>query len=153
MKDDSDIVTLELTWRDLNEIKRLRLLATSDNNTYLLATNRTVQDMNANPLIPFEDGFGMRVGVFTPDTTPPDVLNTTLDMDSGLLIVWFSETVNLDTFSTNMDHITFYNSSLFDDPSYSLTNSRTSSQTHPTCLLYTSPSPRDRQKSRMPSSA
>ena len=26
-------------------------------------------------------------------------------------------------------------------------------QTHPTCLLYTSPSPRDRQKSRMPSSA
>ena len=28
-----------------------------------------------------------------------------------------------------------------------------SSQTHPTCLLYTSPSPRDRQKSRMPSSA
>ena len=27
------------------------------------------------------------------------------------------------------------------------------SQTHPTCLLYTSPSPRDRQKSRMPSSA
>ena len=29
----------------------------------------------------------------------------------------------------------------------------TSHQTHPTCLLYTSPSPRDRQKSRMPSSA
>ena len=26
-------------------------------------------------------------------------------------------------------------------------------QTHPTCLLYTSPRPRDRQKSRMPSSA
>ena len=26
-------------------------------------------------------------------------------------------------------------------------------QTHNTCLLYTSPSPRDRQKSRMPSSA
>ena len=26
-------------------------------------------------------------------------------------------------------------------------------QTHPTCLLYASPSPRDRQKSRMPSSA
>ena len=25
--------------------------------------------------------------------------------------------------------------------------------THPACLLYTSPSPRDRQKSRMPSSA
>ena len=29
----------------------------------------------------------------------------------------------------------------------------TPNQTHPTCLLYTSPSPRDRQKSRMPSSA
>ena len=30
----------------------------------------------------------------------------------------------------------------------------TSADTHPqTCLLYTSPSPRDRQKSRMPSSA
>ena len=27
------------------------------------------------------------------------------------------------------------------------------SQTHPTCLLYTSPSPRDRTRSRMPSSA
>ena len=26
-------------------------------------------------------------------------------------------------------------------------------QTHPTCLLYTSPSPRDRTRSRMPSSA
>ena len=31
--------------------------------------------------------------------------------------------------------------------------SNLSHQTHPTCLLYTSPSPRDRQKSRMPSSA
>ena len=30
---------------------------------------------------------------------------------------------------------------------------REHAQTHPTCLLYTSPSPRDRQKSRMPSSA
>ena len=28
-----------------------------------------------------------------------------------------------------------------------------SRQTHPTCLLYTSPSPRDRTRSRMPSSA
>ena len=27
------------------------------------------------------------------------------------------------------------------------------SASHPSCLLYTSPSPRDRQKSRMPSSA
>ena len=33
------------------------------------------------------------------------------------------------------------------------TGSEDKLQTHPTCLLYTSPSPRDRQKSRMPSSA
>ena len=30
---------------------------------------------------------------------------------------------------------------------------RNNDQTHPTCLLYTSPSPRDRTRSRMPSSA
>ena len=30
---------------------------------------------------------------------------------------------------------------------------RNRTQTHPTCLLYTSPSPRDRTRSRMPSSA
>ena len=38
-------------------------------------------------------------------------------------------------------------------PGAQLHNYSTSTQTHPTCLLYTSPSPRDRQKSRMPSSA
>ena len=38
------------------------------------------------------------------------------------------------------------------EPQASQTADQTS-QTHPTCLLYTSPSPRDRQKSRMPSSA
>ena len=42
------------------------------------------------------------------------------------------------------------NLDVIQDPKQSLKNQRT--QTHP-CLLYTSPSPRDRQKSRMPSSA
>ena len=45
----------------------------------------------------------------------------------------------------------FYPGILFGMRTYE--EEKQTAQTHPTCLLYTSPSPRDRQKSRMPSSA
>ena len=42
---------------------------------------------------------------------------------------------------------------LFDPPTLSILSSTSKCKWKNTCLLYTSPSPRDRQKSRMPSSA
>ena len=57
---------------------------------------------------------------------------------------------------TNKDQSYFLymiNQTVMEHIRFPLADLKKTDQTHPTCLLYTSPSPRDRQKSRMPSSA
>ena len=82
--------------------------------------------------------------IVTEDTTPPTtmVLPLTGELDCN------TTSINLDASGSTGQGTLSY---LWDDPAASTTANIT--VTTPACLLYTSPSPRDRTRSRMPSSA
>ena len=92
---DSTIYTVKLGISDLNEIKRLSSLATSLNTTFLSLTNLAVSDMADLSLVPVD---GMRVREFISDMTSPELDTFQVNMNSGVLTLFFSETVNASTF-------------------------------------------------------
>ena len=131
---NSHVVMINITLRDLNEIKRLRNLATSSNNTFIILTSGTLDDMYSNAVVPIENGMGQMVDEFTMDTTPPDVTMYHLNMNSGTLTILFSETVDVLTLQIN-DFITFYNTSDFDGESYTLQSSTSDSNDGPLIVI------------------
>jgi len=85
---------VNLTDIDLNEIKRLTELATSEENTFLRMAAAGIQDMNGNYIVPIPDFMALRVTQFTPDETRPEVIRFDLNLSTEKLILTFSETVN-----------------------------------------------------------
>ena len=82
---------------DFNELKRNRLIATEENNTYISFENDLIEDMNFNPIVLLPNGKAKRVNVFTNDTTPPYLHAFDIDMDKGTLILTFSEMLERDS--------------------------------------------------------
>jgi len=85
-------VQITLTNFDLNNLKYLQGLAAS-NRTFISITSNLVQDMNGNLIDPIALTNAMRVTNFTMDTTQPTVESFDLDMNRGILTLYFSETV------------------------------------------------------------
>ena len=96
---DDPVVPVLLSRIDSNEVKRLTELATSENNTFLLVESEAILDMNSNFVnnvtVPFS------VTVYTEDTTKPELETFVVDMDSRMLILYFSETVNVSSLQVN----------------------------------------------------
>ena len=108
---DSTELQLQLTFEDRNEIKRLTDLATSPRNTFVSITANFIEDMNANLIRPIEPSSPLNVTTYTPDLTPPFLLEFDLDMDAANLTLYFSETVNVD--SLNVSAITLQSTETF----------------------------------------
>ena len=94
MDDDSRVVPIMLGFRDLNAIKYRYELATTRNDTYISITEAAVLDLRNNPVVAIPQSEGLQARIVTPDTTPPILVNFTLDMNSTTLILIFNETVN-----------------------------------------------------------
>ena len=105
--DDSRVVPIMLGFRDLNAIKYRNELATSRNDTFISVTDAAVSDLNDNPVVAVRQSEGLQARIVTPDTTPPILVNFTLDMDSTTLILTFNETVNAS--SLMVDQISIQN--------------------------------------------
>ena len=103
---DDTVVAIVISLYDSNEIKKLTTLATSREDTYLSLTNQTITDMNDNELI--ETAIPEQVRNYTEDTTSPTLDSFTIDLDSNILTLFFSETVNVDTL--NVEEITLQDS-------------------------------------------
>ena len=103
---DDTVVAIVISLYDSNEIKKLTTLATSREDTYLSLTNQTITDMNDNELI--ETASPEQVRNYTEDTTSPTLDSFTIDLDSNILTLFFSETVNVDTL--NVEEITLQDS-------------------------------------------
>ena len=86
-----------LSTDDLNTIKRMLDLVTDDNNTYIYLYTGAVVDMYFND-IDLQDGYTVPVNSFVPDNTNPSLDAFELDMNTGVLTLNFSETVNSSTF-------------------------------------------------------
>ena len=98
---DSTILSITFSFLDINEIKKIRNLASDINglNTYISISNLTAVDMNNNPVVPIASEQALGVSNFTEDSTPPLLLGFDLDLNLGLLVLNFSETVNTLTFN------------------------------------------------------
>ena len=89
--------TLLLAQDDVNAIKALRDLGTDVNNTYLIFREGAIMDLfylsNSE-----EDGYTVQATSVIPDSTPPQLNSFTLDLDDGLIVLTFSETMEAASF-------------------------------------------------------
>ena len=92
--DDYHILVLKLGERDTNAIKAFTDLATHENNTYISLTADLINDMNANPVVEISPFDAKRVREFYNDFVSPELLEFTLDLNTGELLLTFSETIN-----------------------------------------------------------
>ena len=107
-------ITIIIGTDDLNEIKRLSELAISPETTYLDLTQLAIQDMNGNYLTPIT----LAVSNYTNDTTPPEIVEFTFDLDAGQLHFTFSETVNVS--SLDVTQITLQSTQVHSNSSYNV---------------------------------
>lgn len=102
------VILLELGG-DVDRIKASTQLATSVANTFLSLTASALQDVNGSPVVSIPPSNALQVSAFVPDTTPPQLISFTLDLELGSLQLFFSEAVDSSTF--NPTGITLLNSS------------------------------------------
>ena len=75
------------------------------------------------------------------------------DKAAGLIAALDSDANTYDAFKAAVDNVKKIGKTpVIDSPYYEMTNVKLAAIVH-SCLLYTSPSPRDKRQSRMPSSA
>ena len=94
---DEVVIVQELLYFDINTIKAQGHLATSPDDTYLALTSAGIRDMVGNPVVEISEFDAKPVKDYTYDVNRPMLESFDLDMDSGLLDLTFSETVNVST--------------------------------------------------------
>ena len=123
----SSVIEVSLSVLDLQSLKHDRSLATGPFNTYLSASMGLVTDTNRNNN---SMSYGLAVSRFTPDTTPPELLFFTVDLNRGLLVLTFNDVINASSF--NASAITLQSSPARQEMQwYTLTQSSTSSPDGP----------------------
>ena len=94
-------ITVRISVPDLDNIKRILDLATSMNDTYITLQTSAIEDMNGNSVTEIQTSDALQADDFTPDVTPPQLLDFELDLDSDILTLLFSETVFLSSLNTS----------------------------------------------------
>jgi hypothetical protein len=82
---------------DLNAIKQMINLATQNDNTYLSLADLAALDMNENPADTIVNTDGLKASDFTPDASPPTLDTFSINMNTGEILLTFSEPVETDT--------------------------------------------------------
>ena len=115
----NDIVAVELGLDDLNELKRIRGLAVDESTTFISITRSTILDMNGNEVIPLLRSSALQVQNFTDDSINPELEAYELDLNTGTLILSFTETI--DILSLNISKISFQPLEFVPDANFSFT--------------------------------
>eukprot|EP00731_Ephydatia_muelleri_P036557 Em0277g2a len=93
------VVILQLSAPDFLILKSNAGLARNVNNTYITVTYTLINSMTGLNGVPIVNGKALKAKQFIPDLVPPTLNNFTLDRNLGLIVLTFSETVNITTFS------------------------------------------------------
>ncbi|KAL5489581.1 hypothetical protein EMCRGX_G018691 [Ephydatia muelleri] len=80
-------------WSDYTSIKGMNGLAVSNATTFLTATNDTVFDMIGFPLVAILPTSALMAFNSKLDTTPPHLLNFSMDLNSGLVQLTFDDII------------------------------------------------------------
>ena len=99
--DNGFIINITLGSMDLNRVKQIRSLATSELNTYLTVTASVADDVFGADILAVTDGNALPASQYTADTTYPVLNEWTFDLDRGHFILSFSETVDVTTFQAS----------------------------------------------------
>lgn len=113
------IIVFQISTTDLNNVKSMVTMATSQNNTYLSITSGLVQDQSGNAVVNISSAAGYQVQKYTPDTTCPSLDAFQLDINMGLLLLTFDEPVNSRVL--NVTQITVQNAKTAPTAKYTLT--------------------------------
>ena len=132
--EDSTKLILTLSNNDRNNIKRIVDLAISNDTTYISFTSGFIKDMNSNYINSINTSYPLQVSNYTDDTTPPQLDSFSLDMDSSLLYLTFTETI--DASSVDITQFILQEDTYYDNgTSYNLTNSSTVSEYDDTVII------------------
>lgn len=96
---DGFIVDMVLSTDDLNEVKKVRTMATSIQNTYIVIGANVIDSVTGVDALAITDGNGLQASRFTNDMTRPSLAYFDLDVDDGILHLFFSETVDIRSLS------------------------------------------------------
>lgn len=124
------LINVTLGFTDLNELKDLRNLASDSSNTYLRFTQQFIRDMNRNLVVAIERDSARSVSHYFFDQTSPALRQFNFDLNTGTMLLRFSETVDLAT--VDLTQMTLHSTSPVHQASENFTLTATSSATRPT---------------------
>ena len=93
----STIFNFVVSSATLNAMKLDSSVTTSSSNTFIFLTSESFRDVGGNSIAAITTT-GLQVNTFTADSTSPQLSAFTLDLDSGLLSLTFSEAIQVSSF-------------------------------------------------------
>ena len=105
---DGTVVVIGLSDGDFNRIAAETQVGTERPDTTLSASSAVISDLNGIPLARINDSYALLVTKHTPDRMSPRLVSYDTDMNTGRLLLTFSESVNLSSFRPT--EITLFNS-------------------------------------------
>ena len=122
LTDDAPVVVLRLSNDDLNDLKTIGIGRTN-NTTYITLRNGTVLDITGQPVLPAENGVNsFPVQGYSPDVTPPMLVDFSIDLTAETLTLTFNETVSTRTLNVTYITLTADRNVTVNELSYSLTD-------------------------------
>ena len=95
----SSEITFTLSQLDINTIKALATLGTSENDTFLAFSNTAFADPFGNEIVPISSEEAFRASPFVADTIRPVLYSYSFDLNTGIMILNFSESIQVNTFN------------------------------------------------------
>ena len=95
-------LNIQLTPQIVFAIKVNSTMGTSADDTYVFLSSNSVADLYGNVL----SGTGTQISAYVPDSTPPQLLSFSLDMNAGIMILNFSEPISPGTINGSSSLIT-----------------------------------------------
>ena len=92
-------IDVQISDDDLNEVKKVRTMATSIHNTFIVIGAHLIDSVTGVDALAITDGKGLQASDFKNDETRPTLTDFDLDVDAGILHLFFSETVDVRKFS------------------------------------------------------
>ena len=134
-----DIITIQLSFDDMNALKADLQLAISNLTTFLEIPDGVAEDLRDHLLNGTPEGYAEMVSIYTPDSTPPMLMSYAIDIESGLILLTFSETINSSSVSAETFALQNRRSRSSITMVYQLTDSTVSDEDSPFVTIYLSP--------------
>jgi len=128
-------VLVNMTVDDLNVIKQRLMLLRSQESSFISIPPRLVSDLNENPVVEIVGSNALQASFFVNDMTRPELLTFDLDMNTGILSLYFSETVQVSTFDFTGITLQLMSAVTQPEHSYTLTDGSIMSNDSPTVLI------------------